>query len=249
VDVTVAGLPGTYASNLPIAGNGDVYVSAPDGKPALSAGKHQLTAFFRPAAGSGLTASHTTKAATVSVFPLTAVAEMAVNGDTTLAPSVVLSLAGTWTESTKSSPPGTWTVTVTDPASAVVFSTSVTQPTASTDPMTVPIVAKLKRGTHYDVAAKFTADSAVAPGLTLSQAKTTGFRTPDLQFAEAIAQPVDLSPIASGTALLVLIALIIAVSILGVQLRRRRRLTAALLPAEGASDVDNGAVGSVVSRD
>jgi hypothetical protein len=222
VDVTVAGLPGNYASALPISGDGDVYLSPPDGKPSLGAGTHQLTAFFRPATGSGLLPSHSTKAAAIDVVALSADAAISVIGRASTSPVLDLALTGTWIDTTKTTPPGSWTVVVTGPATKPVYRTTVAQATASTRPIRVPIPVKLQRGTDYSFAARFVPTSAVAHGVTLSQARAVKIHTPDLTVSEALSQPVTVPPFATILALLVLIGLAVAVALLAVRLARRR---------------------------
>lgn len=243
VDVTVAGVSGTYASDLPISGNGDVYLSPPDGATPLSAGTHQLTAFFRPDAGSNMAASHSAKAAVLTVSALTAVAGVTVSGVDALEPTARLALTGTWNTTTKTAPPGTWKVEVTAPDSKIAFSATVLQPTSSTDPIVVPISSKLARGTDYRVTTTFVPDAAVASGLTLTQAKPTSFHTPDLEVAEVLSQPIDTKPAILVLAAAIPVGLLVAVILVSRNSRRRRaRATSSDVEADGSSTSESGSL-------
>jgi len=240
VDITVKGLAGNYATGLPISGDGDVYVSPPDGKPALAAGTHQLTAFFRPAAGSGLAASHTAAPATVSVVALTADATVAVRGASSKTPAVALGLSGTWASTTKTSPPGVWTVDVTPKGGKAkpIYHSTISQTTATTNPLTVPITGELDRGVTYDVTATFVPSSTIAAGLTLTQAQSTSFSTPAMSLTESIAQPITVPPFVSVLALVLLVGFVVAVCLLGARLAARRKATRAEASPAATEPVD-----------
>lgn len=241
VDITVEGLAGDYASALPISGNGDVYVSPPDGKPALAAGTHQLTAFFRPAAGSGLATSHTSVPATVNVVALTAEATLSLRGAASTTPVVSLGFTGTWASTTKTSPPGSWTVDVTQAGTnaSPIFHTTIAQTAATTHPVSVPITGDLDRGVRYDVKATFVPSSTIASGLTLTQARSTSFSTPALGLGEAVSQPITVPPFVSVLALVLLVGFVVAVSLLGARLSGRRKEARAATARE-ASNAEPG---------
>ena len=192
VDVTVDGVPGTYASGVPIYRGGQVFLSAPDSAPLLAAGAHVLHATFRPAAGSGLVSSTTAKPATLTITPLALAAKNVLINDATVVGSPVLrmSLSGAYVDAL-GTPAGSWAVTV-QSAGANVLEKTVPQPAGSTTPVDVSLADAAKPGRTLTFSGVFTPDPAVAGGITLTNPSPATFAVPSLSFVQVLATPVVL---------------------------------------------------------
>ena len=192
VDVTVDGVPGTYASGVPIYRGGQAFLSPPDSAPLLAAGAHVLHASFRPAAGSGLVSSTTAKPATLTITPLALDAKNVLINDATVVGSPVLrmSLSGAYVDAL-GTPAGSWAVKV-QSAGANVLEKTVPQPAGSTIPVDVSLAEAAKPGRTLTFSGVFTPDPAVAGGITLTNPSPATFAVPSLSFVQVLATPVVL---------------------------------------------------------
>jgi hypothetical protein len=233
IDFYLTGIGGAFASAVPIQPGGVAYLSQPDAQPMLAAGVYDITAVFTPALGTGYSSSQTTTPLTLTIQPLEVVPaarvlepEVGAEGA-----SVELSLGGSYTELKQNSPAGVWDVQVLSPKGEPVFGSRVEQP-AALEPLTVPVDAELKSGTQYSVSVVFTADPALAGGVTVTP-------VPELAFETVPAGPLDwaLAPVAAPLPAMiavgaVLLALLAAAVVLAVRRAPRRADDPEVTPAD-----------------
>jgi hypothetical protein len=195
VDILIDGLPGEYVTATTVYPGGIAYFAQPANEPPLAAGTYSVTAVFTPAAGSEFRSSKTSKAATLTITPLTVVptVEVVTDAATVAVPTVRTSLSGTYLETNGAPPSGDWTVTATDEDGNEAFSATVAQPTKAAEgevgPLDIPIDSKLKAGETYTVDTVFVPDELIAPGIQIENTPLTTFSTQPPTVAESLSTP------------------------------------------------------------
>ncbi len=219
VDIQLDDVPGLYSAGLPILRGGTVYFSRPADAPLLSAGEHRATAVFRPQMG-GLVETQTATPLVITVTPLALAPNLEilqVPGDEA-SPYAQLGLAGEYVDAL-GTPPGSWALTVTRDGAPVLEDEILVLP--GEGPVSVSLAEYVRPGTTLDVAAVFTADAAVAGGITAGEAAAQQVVTPRLTPVEWLTRPVAVPWWALGVGLALLLGAVVAAIIVVVRTRRR----------------------------
>jgi hypothetical protein len=262
VDVFIEGIPGAYASKVPVQAGGVVFFSQPLKQPLLGAGTYSVSAIFTPSGGSGLGTSQTAAPTTLIITPLAVAAKVSVAASSS-EPVITAELTGEYRDTTGTVPPGVWTFKVTKADSTEsVFDRTVLQQSAP-DKILVTIDSKLAAGSDFVVSSTFTPVSELAPGLTVTAPGDSTFRTPDATFLEILGSPVLLPVWAWILAAIVFLAL--TASLVVVIVRQRRKPTAPggtqdseleqvartepVTVVGGANEADGGAVAELFGAD
>lgn len=221
VDVFVTGVAKPFLTGLPIQADGSVYVTPPVGDP-LVPGTYKLTAVLKPVLGGYLQTSQTAQPLEldISAFTLTANVGMDKQSVDAGKPVAELGLSGEYLDKVGTVPPGTWHLVVKS-GSQSILDEKLAQKAGKDSTLRVPLGVKLQPGHDYRVDAKFTPVSSLAKGLDVTQADVTTFRTPDDSLGGMLARDVPYPLWLAILTGLVPLALLVAVVVLTVRLRRR----------------------------
>jgi hypothetical protein len=228
VDVYLSTSSTPFATHLPIQPDGSVYVSPSATATPLAPGEYQLTAQLVPVPGSYVDATQTTSPLVLSISAYSVDARITVDDASVAAgePVIEARLSGQFVETTEAVPAGSWAFTV-SAGGSTVLEDEVAQDAGAVDVLRYAIPGKLDKGVDYTVSAEFTPIESLAAGLEVTQPQVVTFRTPDGGLGDPIPYPLWLLIITA----LVPLALAVAVSVLTVQIGRRR-LTPAGVPDE-----------------
>jgi hypothetical protein len=165
VNVLVKGIPGDYATGLPLTPGGEAFFSPPSSRPPLPAGTYSVTAVYVPSGTAYLAASQTLAPASLTVTPLTVTSSFTVNKiSVNNKPGLQVVVSVTPPNSHAAIPSGTWSVTAKDSSGAVAFQQAVPLASNPANPVTVTLRQKVKPGHDYTISVDFVPASAVAGG-------------------------------------------------------------------------------------
>lgn len=238
VNILVKGVPGNYATGLPLAPGGEAFVSPPDAQLPLPAGTYEITAVYVPSGTAYLQASQSVTPATLTVKPLTmsssfTIAKSTINNK----PAVRVVMTAKPPSDNAAIPKGTWVVTAKDNAGATAFKTSAPLAKNPADPVTVTLRQKLATGHEYTISANFVPQAAIAGGYQVKNGDPQKVTVEPPSFGEALMTPFA-APIWVVIAISVGLALLLATAIvLLVKVTRKSRSD----PAEPAGHVPSDA--------
>ena len=231
VDVFVQGIAEPWATGLPIAADGSVYIAQPVAQPLLPAGTHNITATFVPSAGGYLAGSQTSTPIQVTITPYTLAGTIDVVSEPGATyPTVRGSLDGSWVDEMRGSPAGTWTFSVADPEGEPVFGAEVPVAQGQTGPTALELAAVFEPDQTYTVSGTFSPVAEIAGGLTVEDVADVAYSRPGAIGLEGFAVPIWALVVVG----VVLVGLIVANIVVITRIRRRpgRELTAPLAELE-----------------
>jgi hypothetical protein len=165
VNVLIKGLPGNYATGLPLTDGGVAYFSPPSDLPPLGAGTYSVSAVYVPSGTAYVNASQTLVPATITITPLTLTTSISVNKTTVKNVPALQVVAAINQHSPNSAiPDGSWHITATDPSGATAFAATVPLSSNHASPVRVTLGQKVRAGIAYTLSATFTPASNVADG-------------------------------------------------------------------------------------
>jgi hypothetical protein len=190
VNILIKGIPGNYATGLPLTPGGVAFVSPSDSQPALPAGTYAVTAVYVPSGTAYLQASQTLAPATLTVTPLRmsssfSITKTTINGR----PAVQVLATATPPSANAAVPPGSWKVTATDSADGIALTTAAPLPKNPAEPVTITLSKKLTAGRQYSVVADFVPAAAVAGGYKVSNGKPQKVTVESPSFGDVLNTP------------------------------------------------------------
>lgn len=244
ISVVIKGIPGYFATGIPVADNGEAFFAQPSGKATLAAGTYTVTAVYVPNAGAFLTGSQTTTPATLTITPIDVATSFTVNQvlvDNAPALRVVATATAKSTGATV--PAGQWTIAAQTSSGQTAFSKIVATPQNPTKPVTVTLPKSVKPG-DYTVSADFAPAAAVAGGYTVDKAasRKATLAAPSLvaTLATPFAAPLwALIAVGAGFALLIATTIVLLV---------RRRPTAKTAPGDGGADATGDSASDAIAE-
>ena len=213
VNVLIKGVPGVYASGIPVNDGGVAFLSPPSAKPPLGAGTYTLTAVFQPSGGTGLGDSQTKSPATLTVSPIglqaTATVVQTVRNN---APSADV-VAKLTPAKGATNPAGTWDVVAVDAAGGASLTASATVAAGTVDPTTIELPS-VKPAHDYTVTTTFVPDPSISNGYAVTNAVPAKLDLPDTSIVQVLTNPTP-EPIGVLAAIgIVLFALLIGAIVL-----------------------------------
>lgn len=238
VTVQVSGIPGEFATGLPVQPDGSVFVSQPLTRELIPAGEYDLVAIFVPAPGSVYTTSQTSLPAKLTIRPLEVSSAVEVVTDATISQYPVISarLTGSYVDARGGAPAGTWSFTAHDSTGTEVFTTDVAQLEGVTEPLRVEISDELEAGATFTVSSVFTPADEYSGGVTVADAPTVEFSVPGSTILDVLASRVAFPwqiVVAIGVFLVGLVATLIT---LAVKLTRRTSSTGDVVVTDPSDD-------------
>ena len=225
VNILIKGIPGNYATGLPLTPGGVAFVSPADSQPPLPAGTYSVTAVYVPSGTAYLLASQTLTPATLTVTPLAMSSSFTVTKTTiNNKPAVQVLATATPPSANAAIPKGSWLVTAKDSTGATAFKTTAPLAKNPADPVTITLDKKLSAGHEYTVAAEFVPAATVAGGYKVTNGDPQKVTVEAPSLGEILTTPFA-APLWAVIAIVVGLALLIAAAIVLLVAARRRSQT------------------------
>lgn len=165
VNILVKGIPGNFATGLPLTAGGAAFVSPPDAQTPLPAGIYSVTAVYVPSGTAYLQASQSAAPATLTVTPLAISSSFTITKTTVdNKPAVQVVATAKPPSANAAIPKGSWLVSARDSGGAIAYKTTAALAKNPADPVTITLGSKLLAGHEYTVSAQFVPAASVSGG-------------------------------------------------------------------------------------
>jgi hypothetical protein len=217
VNILIKGIPGNYATGLPLTPGGQAFFSPPSSAPPLGAGTYEVTAVYVPSGTAYLSPSQTLTPATLTITALSLTSSFAVDRITVNnKPGLQVVASVSPSKADVAIPNGKWRITATDSTGARAFSATVPLAKNPADPVTVTLGKAVKPGHKYTISAKFVPAALIADGYQVKNADPKVVTVEAESFGEILSTPYDasiwvLGAIGLGLALLIAAAIVLLV--------------------------------------